>query len=142
MNLDKKQWTMLIAGVVALFLVYWLFFRKKKTTESGYDDAVMIMGDSSYDPAFPELGGRDSGFAARTKCLEWTMGANGKVYCSKYSSQTGTARLRNDESSWKMAPGDKCYCPPTEKKDKNGNTYTDCDCKGWDAKDKTIIYPA
>lgn len=89
MNLDKKQWTMLIAGVVALFLVYWLFFRKKKTTESGYDDAVMIMGDSSYDPAFPELGGAESNYRRGAVPQGFVMRqAAGKCPCD--STQTGT----------------------------------------------------
>ena len=72
---------MLVVGVVALFLVYWLFFRKKKT-ESGYDDAVMIMGDSSYDPAFPEIGG-ESSYRTAKKCS-----------CGS-GNETGTCQLQS-----------------------------------------------
>lgn len=67
MKLEKKHWVMLIAGVVILFLVYWFFFRKKKS-ESGYDSNILVIGnDSSYDPAFPEIGG-ESGYVAGGKC--------------------------------------------------------------------------
>ena len=102
MNLDKKQWTMLIAGVVALFLVYWLFFRKKKTTESGYDDAVMIMGDSSYDPAFPEIGGRESNFRS---------GGAKKCSCGS-ANETGTC-MKSASSGLLECRGGSIIVPPS-----------------------------
>ena len=161
MKLEKKHWVMLAAGAVILFLVYWFFFRKKKSAESGYDSNVLIIGDSSYDPAFPEIGGAESNFRMATgtigdtgcKCLEWTLGTNG-LFCSKWNKQDclpPTQRMsmprrrfgRNEESNWKMAQGDKCNCAPTPVKDSAGNIkYYDCPCKGFDAKDNTVIYPA
>ena len=46
MKLEKKHYMMFIAGLAVLFIVYWLFFRKKKVTvaESSYNPAVPIWG--------------------------------------------------------------------------------------------------
>ena len=54
MKFEKKHWGMLAAGVIALILVYWFFFRKKKT-ESAYNKDVPLFG-LGMDP-------RESGYA-------------------------------------------------------------------------------
>ena len=83
---------MLILGAGVLFLVYWFFFRNKKT-ESSYDDNLMVFGnengytnyqldggslESSYGPDFGAYGsyGNESSYTdwayptgnPRTKC--------------------------------------------------------------------------
>ena len=60
MKLEKKHYTMIIAGAVILFVIYWLFFRKKsgksdKGEESGYKVTLkkgvwMERGDSCTCP--------------------------------------------------------------------------------------------
>lgn len=62
MNISKKQWAMIAVGIVALVLVYWFFFRKKK--ESSYDPNVMIFGnESGYDNEQLDGGAIESGYA-------------------------------------------------------------------------------
>lgn len=107
MKLEKKHWAMLVAGVVVLFLVYWFFFRKKKS-ESGYDSNILILGDSSYDPAFPEIGGSESGYKTKPT---GTIRPGGKESCPCSDSPNAiwspqccpkgsSARVTGDNLGW------------------------------------------
>ena len=69
MTITKKQWMMLLLGAGVLFLVYWFFFRNKKTaTESSYDDNLMIFGnENGYGPDYGAYGsyGYESGLIGK-----------------------------------------------------------------------------
>ncbi len=62
MKISKQQWFMLATGVALLALVYWFFFRKKKT-ESSYDENVMIFGnENGYTNYELDGGSLESGY--------------------------------------------------------------------------------
>lgn len=100
MNITKNQW--IAIGVVGAVAV-WYFFLRKKDTESGYDNNLMLIGnengytnyqldggslESGYGPDFGAYGsyGNESGYqdtyikSAKTPCKKGYYEAQGDKY--------------------------------------------------------------
>jgi hypothetical protein len=75
MELTKRQWTV-IAVIGGLVAIYFLFIRKKKmpVSESSFNDALPLIGDSSYSL--------------------FTRGGKGGVYQGGSTGTSGTSGMR------------------------------------------------
>lgn len=126
MKLEKKQ--LMMIGIVALviFLIYWLFFRKKDTKkESGYLQYGDIDAETGYGPeygAFQSYGYESSFLNCKSDEMEstcdWSSFDGNKVVVTTYRCCVKKPKLvvKPSESGYNT---NRC-------KDKDGNAVTPC----------------